>query len=104
MLLQWTGPYLACRGETHGVSRVAVGNVRYLSSCDGDLRGPLVLPEENPDSFRVAMGISGFLSSPDRGLGPYLEFVAGTSGFCSKANIDLGVPMEFQQGVRPHLM
>ena len=97
-------PHLALRGEYSGLSRVAAASVGFLLSYDGDLRGPLVLPEENPDSFRVAMGISGFLSSPDRGLGPYLEFVAGTSGFCSKANIDLGVPMEFQQGVRPHLM
>ena len=98
------GPHFALKGESRGFSRVAAGRLGFLSSCNRDLRGPLVLPEENPDSFRVAMGISGFLSSPDRGLGPYLEFVAGTSGFCSKANIDLGVPMEFQQGVRPHLM
>ena len=36
---------------------------RSLSSYDGDLRDPLVWPQERPVSMQVARGLSGFLSS-----------------------------------------
>ena len=40
-------PHLVLRGDSHGLSRVAAGNLEYLLSCDGDLRDPLMLPQEH---------------------------------------------------------
>ena len=40
----WNRPHLALRGESPGFSRVTAGNMGFLSSYDGDLRDPLVLP------------------------------------------------------------
>ena len=56
------GPHLMLRGESHGFSRVAAESLGFLSSCDGDLRGPLVLPQRSQVSFRVARGTFGILS------------------------------------------
>ena len=47
-------------GRIVGGVVVAVG---FLSSCNGDLRDRLVLPQRSQVSFRVARGVSGFLSS-----------------------------------------
>ena len=91
------GPHLALRGEYPGFSRVAAGNLGFLSSSDGDLRDPLVFPSKSQASIRVASGFSGFLSSWCRGIGPpWVE--AGTSGLLSRSDMALGVPMGFQQG------
>ena len=49
-------------GWWEGRGRVLVG-VGFLSSCNGDLRDRLVLPQRSQVSFRVARGVSGFLSS-----------------------------------------
>ena len=46
---------------------------RFLSSCDRDLRDPLVWPQERPVSMRVAKGLSGFLSSRCWVLSPHVE-------------------------------
>ena len=46
--------------EDGGRVVVAVG---LLSSCNGDLRDRLMLPQRSQVSFRVARGPSGFLSS-----------------------------------------
>ena len=92
------GPHLMLRGESPGFSRVAARNFGFLSSNDGDLRDPLVLPQESPVSMRVVKGFSGFFSSWCRGRGPHLEFTPGISRFLSSADVNLGVPMEFQQG------
>ena len=45
----------------------------FLSSYDGDLRDPLVWPQERPVAMRVARGLSGFLSSRCRVLSYLLE-------------------------------
>ena len=63
------GPHLAWRGESPGFSRVAIGNLGFLLSYDGDLRDPLVLPQGSPVSMRVVWGLSRFLSIGDRDLG-----------------------------------
>ena len=39
------GPHLALRGESPGFSRVAPGNLRFLSSYDVDLRDLILLPQ-----------------------------------------------------------
>ena len=51
------GAYLALRGESPGFFRVEAGNLEFLSSYSGDLRDPLVLPQESQVSMRVAMGL-----------------------------------------------
>ena len=45
------GPHLALSGESHGFSRVAAGNLGFLSSYDRGLRNPLVWPQESPVSM-----------------------------------------------------
>ena len=49
-----------------------MGNLGFLSSYNGDLRDPLVLPQESEVSIPVARGLSGFLSSWCKGIGPHL--------------------------------
>ena len=66
-------PHHSLRRESPGFSRVAAGNLRFLSSYDGDLWDPLVLPQESEFSTRVARGLLGFLSIRCRVLGPHLE-------------------------------
>ena len=46
---------------------------RSLSSYDGDLRDPLLWPQERPVSMRVARVLSGLLSSRGLVLRPLLE-------------------------------
>lgn len=89
---------------SRGFSRVVVGSLGFLSSCDGDLRDPLMLPPRSRVSSCVARGTSGFLSRCCRRIGPCLEFsweiqctspaVTGISGFLSR----------FNEGVRPCLV
>ena len=45
------GPHLALRRESPGFSRVAAGNLGFLSSCDGGLGDPLMLPQESQVSI-----------------------------------------------------
>ena len=58
-------------GRIVGGVVVAVG---FLSSCNGDLRDWLVLPQRSQVPFRVERGLSGFLSSRCPRIGPSLEF------------------------------
>ena len=62
----------AWKGESQGVSRVAQ-EVWVTSRCHGDLREPLMLSLGSQESFRVVRGLSGFLSSLCRQLGPHVE-------------------------------
>ena len=66
-------PRLSLRGESHGFSRVVAKSLEFLSTCDGDLREPLVVPQERQASFHVARGTSGFLLNRCREIGPHLE-------------------------------
>ena len=45
------GTHLALRGESPGFSQGAAGNLIFLSSYDGDLRYPLMLPQKSPVSI-----------------------------------------------------
>ena len=88
------GPHLALRGESLGVSRVVIGNLGFLSSCNGDLK-----------PTRVASEKSSLHSSCEGPLRIPLQSVQGhtassrvearTSGFLSSSDMDLEVPMEF---------
>ena len=66
------------------------GNLGFLLSYDGDLRDPLVLPQESPLFMQGARGLGGFLTICCHGRGPHLEL--RPSGFFSSADMDLGVP------------
>ena len=57
------GPHLALRGESHVFSRNVAQSLGFLSSCDGDLRDPLVLPQRSRVSSQVVRGTSEFLAS-----------------------------------------
>ena len=59
-------PHLALRGESPGLSRVAAGNLGFLSSSDRDLK-----------PARVASGKSSLLSSCKGPLGNPLQLVQG---------------------------
>ena len=74
------GDHLSFMGESRGVSRIAVGSFVFLSSCDGDLREPLLLPWGSQVSIHVARGTSGFLLSRCREIGPNFELRRETQG------------------------
>ena len=44
-------PQLAITGDSRGFSRVVAGSLGFLLSYDGELREPLVLPQESPVSI-----------------------------------------------------
>ena len=56
---------------------------RFLSSYDGDLRDPLMWPQERQVAMRVARGLSGFLSSRCQVLTPGDSEGQGSLEYCS---------------------
>ena len=66
-------PHHALMGESPDFSRVVAGNLGFLSSYDGNLRDPLVWPQENPVCMLVVRGFSAILSRWCQVLGPHLE-------------------------------
>ena len=58
--------------ETWDSSRIVTGILGFLSSCNGDVSEPLVLPQGSQASFGVSRGTSGFLSSCCREMRPHL--------------------------------
>ena len=74
------GPHLALTGESRGLSRVAVGGLGFLSLYHGELREPLMFPQGSQVSIRVVRGLSGFLWSWCRQLGPHLKLRWETQG------------------------
>ena len=98
------GPHLALRGESRGFSRVRAVGLGFLSSCDGDFRDPLVLPQKIQVSFRVARGRLGFLSSWCRGLEPHLELRQETQGSSPALTEISGFHWTFHWGARSRLV
>ena len=98
------GPHLALRGEFPSFSLVAAGKLGFLSSNDGDLRDPPVLPQGSQVSMRVGRDLSGFLSSWCRGLGPHLELRPEPQVFSPVLTWILGFLWSFHRGVSPRLM
>ena len=88
------GPHLALRGESPGFSRVTPETLGFFSSYYLDFRDPLVLPQEGQVFRQVSRGLSGFLSSQCRVLGPHLKLRLQPQ--CSYPGLTwIGVPMEF---------
>ena len=73
-------PHQALMGESPDFSLVAAGNLGFLSSYDGNLRDPLVWPQENPVSMLVVRGFSAIVSRWCRVLGPHLELRPQSQG------------------------
>ena len=84
--------------------RVAAGHLEFLWSCDGDLRDPLVLPQESQVSIRVGRAFSGFLSNLCRGIGPHLELNSEPTGSFTVLTWISGFLWSFNRGVRPCLL
>ena len=85
------------RGESPSFPRVAAGNLGLLPSYDGDLRDPLVLPQESQVSMRIARGISGFLSSWCRGLWPHLKLRLEPQ---ASSPVEMGILRKFLSGIK----
>ena len=98
------GPHLALRGESCGFSGVVSGRLGFLSSCDRDLRDPLVLPQERQVSVRVARGLLGFLSSQCRSIGPHLDLRLEPQVSSPVLTWVSGFLWSFNRGVRPRLV
>ena len=94
------GPHLMWREESCGFSRGLAGSLGFHSSCDGDLRVPLLLPQGSQVSFRVVTGTSGFLTSHFRGNRPHLDFCPETPCSSPVATGILGLLSRFPWGVR----
>ena len=56
-----------------GSSRVEVGNMVFLSSCEAVLGIPLELRQHSQASSKVEVWTSGFLLSCSRGAGSFLK-------------------------------
>ena len=98
------GPHLTLWGESPGFSRVVAGKLGFLSSCDGDLRDPLVLPQESQVSIRVERVLSGFLCSRCKGKGPHLKLTLEPQGSSPVLTWIFGFLWSFDRGVRPCLV
>ena len=75
----------------------------FLSSYNGDLRDPLVWPQERPVSMPVAMGLSGILSHQCQVLSPGLEPRPETYVSSPVLTWILGFLWSLHRGVRPRL-
>ena len=69
----------------------------FLSSYDGELREPLVLPQESQVSMQVARGLSGFLSSRCQVLSPR-QSRGQNLRIPLQCYMDLGVSLESPEG------
>ena len=57
-------------GELCGFFQAGALSVGFLSNYDGELREPLLWPQESFVSIRVVRGSVALLSSHGRGIGP----------------------------------
>ena len=67
--------------ESRGLSLVLAGSLGSLSSCQEDLREPLVLPRGSQVSFPVVRESAGLLSSHCRGIRPQFALMGESHGF-----------------------
>ena len=91
------------RGKSHGFPRGLAGSLGFLSSCDMDLRVPLVLPHGIQVSFRVVTGMPGLIASHCRENRPHLDLSPETPfSFLVAIGIS-GLHSRFTWGVSPLL-
>ena len=75
----------------------------FLLSYNGDLRDPLVFPQERPLSMRIARGLTGLHSSWCRVLSPHLELTPDPKVSSPVLTWILGFLWSLHRGVRPRL-
>ena len=97
------GPHLALRGDSPGFSRVAAGNVGFLSSYTGTsgTRLCFLRKVQYPVSCEGPLGIP-FQSN--RGQGPLLELIREPQVSCPVLRCISGSIWSFHRGVRPRIM
>ena len=71
---------------------------QVLSTYDGDLRDPLLWPQERPVPMRVARGPLGIPLETMPGPKTFCGVGVGNGGFLSSADMDFGVLLETLQG------
>ena len=71
---------------------------QVLSTYDGDLRDPLLWPQERPVPMRVARGPLGIPLETMPGPKTFCGVGVGNGGFLSSADMDFGVLLESPQG------
>ena len=76
---------------------------QVLSTYDGDLRDPLLWPQERPVPMRFLWGLSEFLSHRCRGLRPFVESVSETEDSSPVLKWILGYFWSLPRGVSPRL-
>ena len=76
---------------------------QVLSTYDGDLRDPLLWPQERPVPMRVALELSGFLSRRCQGLRPCVESVPEPEDSSPLLTYILGYFWSLPRGVSPRL-
>ena len=91
-------------GESRDVSRVSAGNLGFHSSCHGDLRDPLVLPQQSQVSFQIVRGSVGLLSNYFQGIGPLLAWKRESRGVSQVAVDSFGFVSSFDGDLREPLM
>ena len=91
--LFWSLPVLMYGCESW--TGVLTGISGFLSSCNGDLRELLYLPQGSQASFLVVRGNSGFLSRVLQGNWASSRGEAGNSGFLLSCYRDLSENLEF---------
>ena len=126
-------PNLTLRGKSRGFSLVVAGSLGFFSSCDGELREPLMLPQGSQVSIRVARASAGVLWSHIRGIRPQFAWkgesqgvsrvaaesvgslelprgpegashlVSGKSGHLWSCEGPLRIPLKLVQGLGPHV-
>ena len=70
---------------------------QVLSTYNGDLRDPLLWPQERPVPMRVARGPLGIPLETMPGPTTFCGVGVGNGGFLSSADMDLGVLLESPQ-------
>ena len=101
---QWKGALSRIEGESPGFSRVLAGNLWFLLSYNGDMRDPLVFPQESQASMRVERGLPRFLSSRCRVLGPHLQLRLEAQCSPPVLTWNSGFLWSFNRGVRPRVL
>ena len=76
---------------------------QVLSTYNGDLRDPLLWPQERPVSMRIARGPIGIALQSMPGPKALCGVRAGTGGFLSSADMDFGYFWSIPRGVSPPL-
>ena len=84
-------------------SRDVGGTSWFFSSCGGELREPLVLPQGSAISIRVARGSRGLLSNHCRANRPHLGLCPETLCFFPVVTGISGFHSRFTWEVRPRL-